>query len=144
LGVVIAGFGSMTCRRRRNRRGLEPDECYWIANEPAVRSRDNINLQVDPPPDLALEVNWTHSSMDRLSIYARLGVVEVWRLEPGGLNFHVLQADGAYTLAARSSSFPLVTPADIARFLALHGTTDEGAIVRQFRARVKQQITAGP
>ncbi len=143
MGIAIAGFGSMTCRRRRNRRGLEPDECYWIANEPAVRGRDNINLRVDPPPDLALEVNWTRSSLDRMAIYARLGVAEVWRLEADGLHFHVLQTDGTYALAVRSLSFPIVAPADILGFLALHGTTDEGSIVRQFRVWVKQQVARG-
>src|SRR5262249_54893083 len=79
LGLPIKGGGSTTFRRRRRRRGLEPDDCYWIANEPRVRGKRKINLRVDPPPDLCIEVDVTHSSLNRLSIYAALNVPEVWR-----------------------------------------------------------------
>ncbi len=139
VGLTIAGFGSMTCRRRRRRRGLEPDECYWIANEPRVRGRDRIDLRRDPPPDLALEVDVTHSSLDRLAIYAALGVPEVWRLDGQALTFHLLQADGTYAAAARSLAFPFLAPADLLPFLALRARLDEMALVRQFRAWVRQQ-----
>jgi Uma2 family endonuclease len=77
MGLTIAGFGSMTFRRRRRRRGLEADECFWIANEPRVRGKDRIDLRVDPPPDLVVEVDVSRSSLDRLAIYASLGVPEV-------------------------------------------------------------------
>src|SRR5437899_8506051 len=71
--------GSMTCRREDLARGLEPDECYWIQNELLVRGKGALDLTLDPPPDLALEVEISRSALDRLRVYAALGVPEVWR-----------------------------------------------------------------
>jgi Uma2 family endonuclease len=143
LGIEIKAAGSTTLRRRRKRRGLEPDRSWWIANEARVRGKDQLDLKVDPPPDLAIEVDVTHSSLNRMGIYSALGVVEVWRLTHDGLSFHVLQADGTYATAATSHAFPFVAPADLIRFLALRATTGENAVVRQFRDWVRQQLAAG-
>jgi Uma2 family endonuclease len=139
LHLPIARGGSTTLRRRRRRRGLEPDECFWIANEARARGRHRLNLRVDPPPDLAAEVDVTRSSLDRLAVYAGLGVPEVWRLDVPGLTFHVLQADGQYAASPVSRSFPAVSPADITGFLALLGHEEENEILRQFRAWVRQR-----
>jgi Uma2 family endonuclease len=140
LGLTVLSGGSTTFRRRRRRRGLEPDECYWIANEPQVRGKRRINLRVDPPPDLAIEVDVTHSSLDRMGIYAALGVPEVWRLAGRALTFHVLQADGKYAEGSQSRSFPKVSPADIEGFLALRADLEENAAIRQFRAWIHQHL----
>ena len=86
-GIAIAGYGSMTFKRRKFLRGLEPDECYWIANEAQMRGRDHIDLRVDPPPDLVLEIDIFHSSLDRMGIYGILGVPEVWRYSKKRLVF---------------------------------------------------------
>jgi Uma2 family endonuclease len=72
LGLPVKGGRSTTFRMRNKRRGLEPDDCYWIANEPLVRGKNRIELRIDPPPDLAVEVDVSHSSLDRLAIYAAL------------------------------------------------------------------------
>jgi Uma2 family endonuclease len=143
LGLPIRGGGSMTMRRRRKRRGIEPDRCYWIANEPAVRGKRRINLRLDPPPDLAIEVDVTSSSLNRMSIYAALGVPEVWRLDNQTLSFHVLDAKQSYTAVPRCLSFPLVTPADLMNFLALRTQQDENSVLNRFHAWVRQQISAG-
>jgi Uma2 family endonuclease len=135
LGLSVLSAGSTTFHRRKRRRGLEADECFWIANEPRVRGKRRINLRVDPPPDLAIEIDVTRSSLDRMSIYAALGFPEVWRLDgPQSLTFNVLQPDRTYAAATHSLSFPLLTPADLIGFLALRGQMDENALVRQFRA----------
>jgi Uma2 family endonuclease len=140
LGLPIIGGGSVTIRRRRRQRGLEPDRCYWIANAPRMAGRRRLNLRTDPPPDLAIETDVTHSSLDRMGIYAVLGVPEVWRLEGDTLTFHVLGADGAYAVAAASRSFPLVTPAEVMGFL--QQARDQNAVVRQFRAWIQQRRAA--
>src|SRR5207302_9413364 len=102
LGLPIKGGGSVTMRRRRRRRGLEADECFWIANAARMAGRRRLDLRTDPPPDLALEVDVTHSSLDRMGIYAALGVPEVWPLDGDTLTFPVPGKDGAYTeVAAR-------------------------------------------
>jgi Uma2 family endonuclease len=138
LGLAVMGGGSTTLRRRRQHRGLEPDRCYWIANEPAVRAVQELDLTIHPPPDLAIEVDVSRSSLDRMGIYAALGVPEVWRLDAPSLTFHVVNAARSYELVTHSRSFPQVTPADLMRFLTMLGREEENAIVRQFRAWVKQ------
>jgi Uma2 family endonuclease len=144
LGLPVKAGGSTTFRRRRRRRGLEPDDCYWIAREPQVRGKRHIDLRTDPAPDLAIEVDVSHSSLDRMAIYAALGVPEVWRLTAEGLTFHVLGKDRKYAESAHSLAFPQVTPANLAGFLALRGQMDENAVVQQFRAWVRQLVAPPP
>lgn len=135
--------GSLTLRRRRKRRGLEPDNCYWIANAPRLQGRQQLDLRSDPPPDLAIEIDVTRSSLDRMSIYAALGVPEVWRLSTSGLAFHILDA-GVYQVRPNSLSFASLACADLPPFLALWGQTDDTTIVRQFREWVRQQLLGRP
>ena len=77
LNIEIRSLGSLTCRRQDLARGLEPDQCYYIENENVVWDKEQIDLNQDPPPDLVVEIDITSSSIDRLSLYASLGVPEV-------------------------------------------------------------------
>src|SRR5438874_7623794 len=124
LGLPLKGGGSTTFRRRRRRRGLEPDECYWIANERLVRGKDKIDLRRDPPPDLALEVDISYSTLDRMAIYAALRVPEVWRFDGLALTFHVLAPDGTYSTETNSKAMPQVASQDLAPLLLLRGSMD--------------------
>jgi Uma2 family endonuclease len=141
LNLPIAEGDSTTFRRRRSRRGLEPDQSYWIASEPLVRGKQRIDLRVDPPPDLAIEVDVLNSSVSRMGIYAALGVPEVWRLVDPVLAFHVLAGGGQYAVCATSRAFGFLTSTDMQGFLALRGQQEENATVRQFRAWVRQRQT---
>jgi Uma2 family endonuclease len=143
MQLPIKAGRSTTLRRRRRQRGLEPDNCYWIASEPRVRGKRRIDLRSDPPPDLAIEVDVTSSSLNRLGIYAALNVPEVWRFDEPTLTFHVLGAAGDYAESPHSAAFPVVAPADLVAFLALRATLDENAVVRQFRDWVRQRLAGG-
>jgi Uma2 family endonuclease len=140
LGLPLKGGGSTTFRRRRRRRGLEPDECYWIANEPKVRNKEKINLAIDPPPDLAVEIDISYSTLDRMSIYATLRVPEVWRYDGRALSFHVLGPDGRYTIDAQCRAMPQVASADLVNLLTLRGTVDENALFRHFQTWAHQRF----
>jgi Uma2 family endonuclease len=144
LGWAILSGGATTLRRRLEKRGLEPDECFWIQNEAAVRGVRRLNLRVHPPPDLAIEIDVTNSSLDRMSIYAALGVPEVWRLDGDVLSFHVLGARRRYTQNNSSRAFPHVTPADLQNFLSLRHQQEENSIIRQFRTWVRQLPPPAP
>jgi Uma2 family endonuclease len=139
--AVIAGR-STTFRRRRQRRGLEADNSYWIASVGRVRGKDRIDLRVDPPPDLAIEVDVTHSSLDRMAIYATLGIPEVWRFAEGQLTFQLLQGNKTYA-SGTSRSFPGLEAVDVLPFLNLRKQADDTEVVRQFRAWVRARIAAG-
>ncbi len=143
FGLPLVGGGAMTFKLRRRRRGLEGDESFWIASEPLVHGKIKIDLSVAPPPDLVVEIDITSSSLDRMTIYAVMRVPEVWRFDGTALTFHILGADGKYTVAPVSRAFPQVLAADLVRFLALRPQTDENAVIRQFRAWVRQQLVGG-
>lgn len=128
---------AVTLRRRRKSRGLEPDNCYWIATVQRLAGKTHLDLRVDPPPDLAIEVDFTRSSLDRMSIYAALGVPEVWRVTSTALTFNVLE-HGDYQLRSHSLSFPQLASHDVMRFLTHLGQTDSTALIVEFRAWVRQ------
>ncbi|HYV38362.1 MAG TPA: hypothetical protein VE988_21950, partial [Gemmataceae bacterium] len=83
--------------------------------------------------DLALEVDISYSTLDRMSIYAALRVPEVWRFDGHALTFHVLDSDGRYAVVPRSKAMAQVESVDLAGLLALRGTMDENALFRQFQ-----------
>jgi hypothetical protein len=122
---------------------LESDNCYWVASTPLLQGKTHLDLRVDPPPDLAIEVDVTSPSINRMRIYAALGVPEVWRLSTGGIAFHILEF-GKYQVRPNSLCFPQLASADLPPFLALWGQNDDAAIVRQFREWVKQQMLSRP
>lgn len=106
---VSLSFKSMaqtTFRRRDRDRGLEPDDCYYFANMSKVTDWNTLNLDRDPPPDLALEVEITSSCLNRMSVYAGLGVPEVWRFDGEEWHIHLLSPDGTYSDSSSSTIIP--------------------------------------
>jgi Uma2 family endonuclease len=145
LDLPVRGGGSTTLRRRKRQKGIESDECFWIANAHRMAGKRRLNLRIDPPPDLAIEVDVTHSSLDRMGIYAALRVPEVWRLDSDLLWFNVLGADGVYQPATHSLSFPGLTPADLLGFLQqARKAGNQNVVVRNFREWVRQRLANPP
>ena len=106
LGIPRRSFGDMTCDSESAMRGLEPDECFYFDHEPLVRGKDDIDLSVDPPPDLTIEIELTKSRRSRMGIYAALRVPEVWRFDGQQLTVNQLGTDGNYVVCDRSRYFP--------------------------------------
>lgn len=96
-------LGSTTFKNRAMLKGIEPDNCFYITHEALVRGKDRLDLAVDPPPDLALEIEI--ASRTHPSIYEALGVPELWRFEKGELGINVLQG-GQYVEMDFSPTFP--------------------------------------
>jgi Uma2 family endonuclease len=141
--IDIASGGSMTWRREDLERGIEPDECYWVAHEPDIRGRMHIDLENDPPPDLMLEIEISRSFLDRLAICAAMRVPEVWRWDGESLRISILGHDGRYQESERSLAFPFLPIRDVERFLKMAGTMSETKLVRAFRTWVREQIARG-
>ncbi len=115
--------GSMTIKRPDLAAGKEPDSCYYFANELAVRGKIKLDFTQDPPPDLAIEIDITSSSINQLALYAKLGVGEVWRYNGTELIFYQLQSD-QHVAVDRSPTFPILSPDRVLEFLAdcqIHG-----------------------
>ncbi len=114
-----------------------PSSASGYTNEPRVRGRDEIDLRVDPPPDLAVEVEITAASLDKLAVYAALGVPEVWWYDANKLTVYRLQPNGDYAEQGQFSTFPSLPIDELERFLARRGEADETTWIRSFRAWVK-------
>jgi Uma2 family endonuclease len=138
LEIDVVNGGSTTFRREDLARGLEPDECYWIEHEAVVRGRDDIDPETDPPPDLALEIEISRSALDRMSIYAALGVPEVWRWDGKKLTVHLRTTRGTYRKSDRSKAFPFLPMTELASFLDKTAIS-ETQLLRSFRAWVRKQ-----
>jgi Uma2 family endonuclease len=136
-GIPFAGLGQWTCRREDLDRGLDPDECYYVQHEPAVRGRLDLDLGTDPPPDLAIEVEVSRTVIDRLAIYAALGIPEVWRYNGTTLTVLRLDSEGEYTPAAASRAFPALSLDEVARRLAAWGSTDQATWLRDWQTWVR-------
>src|SRR5262249_27151788 len=135
LGLPLKRGGSVTLRRRDLRRGLEPDRCFWIANAHRIGRR--LDLRSDPPPDLAIDGRSARSALNRLAVYAALGVPEVWRFDGGALTFHVLGGDGRSAEAEKSAAFPRLRPAYLVPFLQqAREPGDQNPAMRAFRTWV--------
>jgi len=135
--VPISSGGSTTMKSEMKKRGLEADQCYYIANEARMRGRDEFDPAVDPPPDLVVEVDITSSSLDRMDIYAALGVPEVWRHDGKALYVEQLQTDGSYARQTHSAALPLLSLVELQRFLDSRDATDETSWIRLFRKWVQ-------
>lgn len=139
LDIQIRSLGSRTCNREDLARGLEPDQCYYIQNEQVVWNKEQIDLNQDPPPDLVIEIDITSSSINRLDLYADLGVPEVWRYDGRRLTIYRLEAK-KYQTCDRSPTFPFLPLTEIVRFLELRKTTRETTLIRLFREWVRSQL----
>ena len=137
MNVDIQSCRTVTFKREDLQRGLEPDNCYYVANELLVRSKTDLDLVVDPPPDLAIEIDLTGDMLDKLAIYAAFRVPEVWRFDGRNLSIFGLGADGRYQQRTSSLSFPNLPPAEIEGVLDKLGTASETALVRSFREWVR-------
>jgi Uma2 family endonuclease len=132
--------GSTTWRRKDLERGLEPDSCFYLANEHRVRGRKKIDLSVDPPPDLAIEVQYSRSIVDKVPIYAALGVPELWLYDMEELRVLRLDEHRHYAEQAFSEFFPAAAMEGVRQFIALRGAPHETAWAKDFRRWVRENL----
>src|SRR5258708_37626067 len=139
LQIPIATGGSTTFQRDDLKRGLEPDECFWIAHESAVRGKRDIDLAIDPPPDLAIEIDISPSPLDRPRIYAALQVPEIWRFDGEYLRVELRQADGTYLDSESSECFPFLPVRELVRFLSQVEHSGESQAMQAFVDWIREQ-----
>lgn len=139
LGLRIKTMGSTTLNRPDLQRSAEPDNCYYIQNQPKVANKI-VDLDTDPPPDLIVEIDITHTDIDKLNLYASMGIPEFWRYNRKNLRIYQLRAD-QYTEVENTSIFPLKSLEVKKHFhdFLLNYQIDEVDAENSFRAWVKEQ-----
>lgn len=140
LDIEFLTLGSTTFKNQEMLKGVEPDQCFYIQNESKIRGKNRLDLSVDPPPDLALEIDLT--SRTHPSIYQALGVPELWRFENGQLQINVLR-NGQYEVSERGEIFAKLPIAQvISQYREQSRTIGRNAALKAFRQWVRQQISS--
>jgi Uma2 family endonuclease len=138
--LPISSCGDMTCNRQDLDRALELDECFYLPHEPLIRDKEVIDLSVDPPPDLGVEIEITRSFVNRLSICEALGIPEIWRFNGETVLAYHRGNDGQYLESDRSLHFPFLVVQEMLAFLHKRAEMDETSLVRLFRDWVREQV----
>lgn len=137
--IDAEGLGGWTMRRQDLARSLEPDECYSVAHAAyvlSIRGKRRLDLSIDPPPDLAIEVDISPADVAKSPIYGVLGVPEIWRYDGRTVTFLARQPDGEYTVADRSLSFPDLPVPWVNEALAVGLAQGQRAAAADVRRRV--------
>ncbi len=138
LNLDYESLGSTTWKQERKMAGIEADDCFYFQNEALVRGRLDLDLQKDPSPDLALEIDVTSKSLNRFSIYARLGIPEIWCYDSGELKIYLLQA-GEYLESEKSLVFPSLEIRDLPQIIEQNRANGRRAIRKAVREWVRSK-----
>lgn len=139
IGIEIMGLKSSTWRSEPKKAGNEADECFYIQNEALMRGKLTIDLKNDPPPDLAVEMDLTSSSINKMAVYAELKVPEVWIWKKGKLIINILN-DTGYVESETSLAFGSFPVKELAQFMHLDSEKGENARIREFREWARSHL----
>jgi Uma2 family endonuclease len=140
--IDIQCVGSTTLTGESVEKGFQPDEAYYVANEAVVRGKKTYVPDVDPPPDLLVEVDVTNSCLDRMPGFASLKISEVWRHDGEKMHFFRLSRAGEYETLDHSLAFPFVTPSDIDHHLGKLDRLAENAVLRELIAELRPRLNS--
>jgi Uma2 family endonuclease len=145
LDVEVKAGRTTTHKRQDLERGAEPDQCHWFGeNARKMAGKQDLDLSIDPPPDLAIEVDPTRSSLERLPIFGSIGIAEIWRIVDGSLLFLHLKEEGSYEPRDPSLAFPNLSAHQLTPFLEQGRAAEDTAWVRSFRALVRDVLIHHP
>ncbi len=136
MDIDVRSFGSTTFQREDLERGFEPDACFYIAHESQVRGKKKLDLAIDPPPDLVIEIDITSPSLDKFSIFAAMRIPEVWRYDGELLTIFMLAGD-EYVERTESVALPTVTSEVLRNFVGDSKQMKRTAWLRRVREWVQ-------
>ncbi|OLP18514.1 hypothetical protein BST81_10570 [Leptolyngbya sp. 'hensonii'] len=138
LEIDCECFGSTTFKRQEMNYGIEPDECFYIQNHETMIGKDRLDLSVDPPPDLAIEVDVT--SKTQIDAYIRLGVPELWVYGDTELKIYILEA-GQYQTSTTSPMFPKLPILEwVSEVLEQSRAIGRSPALRSFRQKIRSTL----
>jgi Uma2 family endonuclease len=118
--------------------GFEPDSCFYIQNFHRVKGVPCVDLLRDPPPDLVIEIDISHSTLDKFSIYSKAGVPEIWRHDGDKLTFHALSSS-TYIEVQSSLAFPFLASSFVDKALRKMITLEDISVLQEFREWLQRQ-----
>jgi Uma2 family endonuclease len=136
LDLDYFSIRSTTLKRKRVLQGKEPDDCFYIGDITRILGKKRLDLDYDSAPDLAVEVDVTNPTLDKMAIYAGLGVPEVWRFDNYRVEFHSLVGKN-YKQVPISAIFPFLPPSVVTDHLNIGFTQGVRAMKRAFREWVQ-------
>jgi Uma2 family endonuclease len=138
LGLRLRGYGSTTLEREDLEKAAEPDTCFYIQNVDRILGK-RLNLETDPPPDLAVEVDITSASRRRFGIYLQLQIPELWRYSQrrGIVIYRFL--NGEYVECEVSPTFPMISGTVLMQFVQMAEDDDDNTVMRAFRQWIRNQ-----
>lgn len=138
MDIEFRSLGSTTFENEAMRQAVEPDDCFYIQNEAQIRGKKRLNLEIDPPPELAIEIDIT--SRTQFNNYQELGVAELWRYNGKKIEINILQS-GKYVQSGTSLAFPNLPIADVLHdFVEQSKVRGRNATMKAFRAWVREQL----
>jgi Uma2 family endonuclease len=139
-GVDLYGAGSTTFDREDLGRSFEPDACFYVQNAERVRGKPRIDLGLDPPPDLLIEVDITSPSLDKFPIYARVSIPEIWHHDGERLAFFELRG-GEYVEISGSRILSPLSGEALSSFIEESTSLDIVTWMRRVREWTRGNIT---
>jgi Uma2 family endonuclease len=138
LGINLESRGQTTFKSKKLLKGVEPDTCFYVQNAARIIGQRTITLGVDPPPDVAVEIDTTNESRGKFHIYAALGVNELWRYDGERAYFYELTGK-EYEEIQNSIAFKILNAADLAEFIEQSKTAGQTAALAAFRQMLRSR-----
>jgi Uma2 family endonuclease len=133
--IEIRSVASTTFKRSDQRRGFEADESYYIQHAPDIRGLREVDLSIHPPPDLVVEIEITHSAIDKQQLFASMGIREYWRYDEQELIVSILR-EGSYEQVRKSAVLPDFPISLAEEILSMQFDSNETALVKRFVQQV--------
>ncbi len=143
LDIPFMMAGETTFRRRKKRGGVQPDESFYFANHAPIAAKGgkkDIDLRVDPPPDLSIEVVYRHDATAAVEVLRRLGVPEVWVGYETGLRILIRRANGRYSESEKGLIFPFLTAAEIYEWASRLETARDIDWIKEVRRWIQETL----
>jgi Uma2 family endonuclease len=134
--LKVETYGGATWKRRSLKKGVEPDACYYVENAARVIGKRKFDLEIDPVPDIVVEIDITNESLGKFPIYAALGVPEIWRYDAKAFQFYELTGNG-FVETAGSRFLPGLTGRIMAETLEASKTLGQTEALKTFRNRIR-------
>jgi Uma2 family endonuclease len=138
MDIEFRSLGSTTLKNPKMSQAVEPDDCFYIEHEALIRGKKRLNLESDPPPDLAIEIDLT--SRTRFNNYEQLGIKELWRFDGHNLEINLLE-NGQYHISKISCLFPnLLIKEILPQYLEQSKIAGRNTTIKKFRQWVREHI----